>query len=143
MKITESSVLDDVRYIHDQLAKFNASKNGNKSLPVMASVPGRTALTVRNGEGKIVAGLVYRILDDHKTAYVDFLWVSDELRGQGTGKNLLQYMKDKAATLNCSKIQLYTVAWQAPEFYKKMGFTLTNTSPWENTTRFDYEFSLK
>ena len=91
---------------------------------------------------KTVAGAVYRIIDNGDTVYIDFLWVSGELRGQGIGEKLINCMKEKAAALNCRRIQLYTVAYQAPGFYRKMGFTLTGTSPWENTPRFDYELAV-
>lgn len=97
---------------------------------------------VKNDTEKTVAGAVYRIIDNGDTVYIDFLWVSGELRGQGIGEKLINYMKEKAAALNCRRIQFYTVAYQAPGFYRKMGFTLTGTSPWENTTQFDYELAV-
>lgn len=55
-----------------------------------------------------------------------FPWISsvmifDEYRGQGYGRKMLQEIANKAKELGYKKVYLWTD--QAPEFYKKIGYT--------------------
>jgi len=55
--------------------------------------------------------------------YVDDIWVDSSFRGQGYGRKLLQELENQFKGKGFNNINLVTSAFQAPEFYKKCGFT--------------------
>ncbi len=56
--------------------------------------------------------------------YVDDIWVDTSFRGQGYGRKLLQELENHFKGNGFNNINLVTSAFQAPEFYKKCGFTV-------------------
>lgn len=56
--------------------------------------------------------------------YVDDIWVDSSFRGQGYGKKMLQELENHFKGKGFNNINLVTSAFQAPEFYKKCGFTV-------------------
>lgn len=56
--------------------------------------------------------------------YIDDLLVLSEYRNQGIGRKLLRYMEEHFQDQNFTNINLVTNEFQAPEFYKKCGYTL-------------------
>lgn len=55
--------------------------------------------------------------------YVDDMWVHSLYRGKGYGRKLLQALEDHFEGKGFNNINLVTNAFNAPEFYKKCGFT--------------------
>ena len=55
--------------------------------------------------------------------YVDDMWVHSKYRGQGFGRKLLQELEDHFKGKGFNNINLITNEFNAPEFYKKCGFT--------------------
>jgi len=54
--------------------------------------------------------------------FVDLVWVDEILRGQGIGKALMDKVEETAREKKLTGLYLWTESWQAPEFYKKLGF---------------------
>ncbi len=54
--------------------------------------------------------------------YVDLLFVDEKFRGRGIGKRLLQEAEAWAKKKGCRNINLNTITFQAPGFYRKMGY---------------------
>jgi ribosomal protein S18 acetylase RimI-like enzyme len=54
--------------------------------------------------------------------YIDELWVSETLRGQGCGKLLMAAAEGYASSKQLSGIWLWTQSWQAAEFYEHLGY---------------------
>lgn len=55
--------------------------------------------------------------------YIDDFWVDKSFRGQGYGRRLLQELENHFKGKGFNNINLVTNAFNAPEFYKKCGFT--------------------
>ncbi len=55
--------------------------------------------------------------------YVDLMWIREDLRGQGYGQQLLTLAEDKARERGATRAYLDTFSFQAPDFYKKCGYT--------------------
>lgn len=55
--------------------------------------------------------------------YVDDMWVDKPHRGKGYGRKLLQALENHFKGKGFNNINLVTSAFQAPEFYRKCGFT--------------------
>jgi GNAT superfamily N-acetyltransferase len=78
-------------------------------------------------EGQIVGGAVATINLDW--AYVGTLWVDDSLRGQGVGKRLMMAVESYVHKLGLYGVYLYTIDFQAPVFYCKIGYGVMGTLP--------------
>ncbi len=55
---------------------------------------------------------------------IDMLWVSDELRGQGAGSQLMLAAEQEARARGCIYAQVDTASFQARPFYEKLGYQL-------------------
>ena len=54
--------------------------------------------------------------------YIDILWVDKEKRAKGLGSDLVTRAEALALTRGCHSSYLWTESYQAPEFYKKLGY---------------------
>jgi GNAT superfamily N-acetyltransferase len=56
--------------------------------------------------------------------YINALWVREDLRGLGYGRQLMGLIEDEAVRHGIKNAFLNTMSFQAPEFYKKLGYTV-------------------
>lgn len=78
------------------------------------------ALSIRDGNGQIVGGLIGELRLDW--LYVDLLWIDEGQRGRGAGRKLLDLAEAEARAFGASHIHLWTWSFQAPDFYTTMGY---------------------
>ena len=71
-------------------------------------------------DGRIVAGAVAESTLD--AVEVEFLFVDSAWRGKGLGEALLRHIEGAAARDGMRRVLLNTYSFQAPEFYRKMGY---------------------
>lgn len=85
-------------------------------------------LYVEDDSGELLAGLVAETFGNWLE--IEYLFVKEDLRGQGIGSQLLQQAEGEAKKRNCRFAFVNTYQFQAPAFYKKHGyqevFTLKN-----------------
>jgi ribosomal protein S18 acetylase RimI-like enzyme len=55
-------------------------------------------------------------------AYIDLLWVSEGLRGQGVGTKLMKQAENEAQERGCHSAYLWPQDFEAPGFYEKLGY---------------------
>ncbi|WP_339481744.1 MULTISPECIES: GNAT family N-acetyltransferase [unclassified Pseudomonas] len=96
------------------LRAYNTAKTGG-------TVPELVAWLVRDEQDEIVGGLYGRVF--FRWLYIELLVVPEQARRQGTGSTLMQMAEELAREKNCVGIWLDTFDFQAPEFYRKHGFT--------------------
>jgi len=77
------------------------------------------AVTIRD-KGKIVGGLVGETYWDWM--YVNLLWVSEQHRGKGWGRALMQKAETEARNRGVRNVFLDSFSFQAPRFYAKLGY---------------------
>lgn len=81
----------------------------------------QTAFFVRDESGEIVGG-VNGNYGPFGWLYINALWVRADLRGHGYGRQLMKLIEDEAIEHGCRNAFLNTLSFQAPEFYKKLGY---------------------
>jgi ribosomal protein S18 acetylase RimI-like enzyme len=67
---------------------------------------------------------VLRAFHSYSSIYIDDIWVDSRYRHKGYGRQLIQKVENLFKGQGFDNINLVTSEFQAPEFYKKCGFTL-------------------
>ena len=70
--------------------------------------------------GKLIGSIVGKIF--FNWLHIDLIWVDDEHRLKGVGKELMRQAEEKAKELQLTGIEVWTQSWQAPEFYQKLSY---------------------
>ncbi|MFL1502621.1 GNAT family N-acetyltransferase [Pseudomonas sp. S191] len=70
---------------------------------------------------EVVGGLYGKI--SHGWLFIELLSIPDQMRTQGTGTRLMCAAEDLARQRGCVGIWLDTFSFQAPGFYRKLGFS--------------------
>lgn len=70
--------------------------------------------------GSVVAGLAGETYSGW--LFIRYLWVSDRLRGQGIGRELMAGAEARALERGCHSAWVDTFSFQAPGFYRKLGY---------------------
>lgn len=79
------------------------------------------ALLVRDDNDAILGGLYGHTF--YRWLFIELLAVPEEGRGQGIGSKLMNMVEAFAREKDCVGIWLDTFDFQAPGFYKKLGYT--------------------
>lgn len=116
--VFEPETLPETRAaILEGLIAYNERQTEGRYAP-----PRYTAIALRDPEsGKTVGGLTARIA--YSRMFVELLFVPETLRGQGFGEKLMRQAEDVAREAGCTGIWLDTFSFQAPDFYKRLGYT--------------------
>ena len=75
---------------------------------------------VEDDSGELMAGLVAETFGNWLE--IEYLFVKEDLRGQGIGSQLLQQAESEAKKKNCRFAFVNTYQFQAPSFYQKHGY---------------------
>lgn len=99
--------------IRDLIRSYNRSKReAAESEPLN--------LYIEDDSGEIMAGLVAETFGNWLE--IEYLFVKEDLRGQGIGSQLLQQAESEAKKRNCRYVFVNTYQFQAPAFYQKQGY---------------------
>ena len=107
---------EDVRLLDDRLYAFNVQATGIADGKLLA-------LFLRDKDGAAVGGIYGWTWGE--TCYVRYLFVPAEMRKQGHGSSLMHAVEAEAKARGCVQIVLQTHDFQAPEFYRRLGFEIT------------------
>ena len=117
-----TDVADDKirRQIAAPLIEYNESKGGPDHYRPLI-------VCLKNTQGKVEGGV---------WAYTNFGWlfvqllvVPESLRGAGFGRRLMAVAEEEAVRRGCRNAWLDTHEFQAPGFYKKLGYSVFGTLP--------------
>lgn len=112
-KITDKIEEQDKETIFQGLLEYNLAKIEDKN-------PKDLGVYLEDETGKKIAGLIG---DTHGNwLSIEFLWVSEELRGENIGSKILKQAEETAKERGCKYVFLDTFSFQAPTFYKKQGY---------------------
>ena len=126
---------DEKREIDQRLEEFNKKTTGRDDFQPICYV-------LRDKQGKLVGGL--RGVTGWEWMHVALLWVTEESRHHGYGSQLLQAAEAEAKRRGCRGACLSSFSFQAPEFYRKHGYTdfgsISEYPPGERLSFFMKEF---
>jgi len=103
----------DIQYLEDTLDEYNMAHTG-------ITDGRRLAIILRDGHNDIIAGLngwTWGCTCEIKT-----LWVHEQWRGKGLGTRLMTAAIAEARTRGAAQMVLSTHSFQAPDFYRRLGF---------------------
>ncbi|MHC8299294.1 GNAT family N-acetyltransferase [Pseudomonas sp. ZS1P83] len=88
------------------------------------------AVTVRDPEThQVLGGITGRT--SLGLLFLDLFYLPESLRGSGLGSRLLKAYEDEGRRRGCNSAVLYTLSFQAPEFYEKNGWQRFGEVPCE------------
>ncbi|WP_313375801.1 GNAT family N-acetyltransferase [Pantoea sp. CTOTU50773] len=73
-----------------------------------------------NDSQKVLGGILGRTYLG--MLFIDLVYLPSELRSKGLGEKLLIHAEEEGRNRGCISAFLYTISFQAPEFYKKHGW---------------------
>ncbi|QOV66162.1 GNAT family N-acetyltransferase [Kosakonia pseudosacchari] len=81
----------------------------------------------RDEQGVMQGGLIAR--QEGGWLNIHYLWVHEDRRGSGLGKELMQRAEQEAGMLGCRHALVDTFSFQALPFYQKLGYAVHMSLP--------------
>ncbi|OGC75760.1 MAG: hypothetical protein A2Z27_00875 [candidate division Zixibacteria bacterium RBG_16_50_21] len=103
----------DIDVLTSGLDRYNIAKTGSDDAKVLA-------IFLKDHNGQIVGGIYGWSWAGWLE--VKYLWIEEAWRGKGYGSKLLNLAEQEGIFRKCNSIFLDTFSFQAPEFYKKLGY---------------------
>src|SRR5262245_38249873 len=119
--VTDRPSSGDVALISDALDEFNVEETGladRRLIAVLARDP---------GTGEVVGGLTGRT--SLGLLFVDLFYLPPALRGSGLGSEILRRAEDEGRRRGCRSAVVYTINFQAPDFYQRNGWQIFGEIP--------------
>jgi len=117
IEITTKPNEADAKTISNGIVDFNNVKVPDLE-PLEAEV--KFFVFAKNEDQKVIGGV--RATCFWNTLHIELLWLSEECRGKGIGKQLIDSTENFAKEQNCEKVFVETTSWQAKPFYEKVGY---------------------
>ncbi len=109
------------RAIESGLSRFNHEQAGFSDHRLLA-------VLVRHPETReVLGGLLGRT--SLGLLFIDLFYLPDELRGHGLGRRLMREAEAEGRRRGCIASVLYTISFQAPGFYERLGYRVFGTIP--------------
>jgi GNAT superfamily N-acetyltransferase len=118
--VTDMPDRSDVDVIGQGLAAFNDENTGIRDRRALA-------VLVKDAAGKTLGGISGR--SSLGLLFLDLVYLPKSLRGGGLGSRLLAMAEEEGRRRGCKSAVLYTISFQAPEFYKRHGWTVFGEIP--------------
>jgi len=111
---------EEVAVVRDGLHRFNFDATGFRDVHTVT-------LFVRDRRGTINGGLLGYVWGGW--LHITELWVSEEYRRDGLGRQLLKTAELEGASVGARGAFLSTFDFQAPDFYRRCGYEVYATHP--------------
>ena len=121
VEVSANAGAEQLLPIEEGINHFNDSITGindRQPLAVLIKSP-QTGEVLGGMQGRSSLGLLF----------IDLFYLPAALRGRGLGSEILSRFEEEGRKRGCSAAFLYTISFQAPDFYKKHG--------WEEFGRID------
>jgi GNAT superfamily N-acetyltransferase len=107
-----------VQVFDDLIYDFNMQATGIRDGETLA-------ILLRDEAGKVAGGAYGWSWGG--SCYIRHLFVPEAMRGTGLGKRLMRTIEQEALRRGCTQIVLETHSFQAPAFYRRLGFRVVGT----------------
>lgn len=107
--------------INDGLNAFNDAVTGTsdrRPLSVVVRDPDNGEI-LGGAKGRTSLGLLF----------IELFWLPERLRGGGLGSRILRMMEEEGRRRGCRAGVLFTISFQAPEFYRRHGWRVFGDIP--------------
>src|SRR5690242_13454895 len=111
-----------IRAVEKFLREFNLQARAELKIPAQSE---RELLLVAKNSGRILGGLV--ATTRNKWLRISIMAVAPSHRGQGLGSLLVRKAEALARGRGCRYAYVDTMSYQAPAFYRKLGYRQTGT----------------
>lgn len=106
---------NDIQILTQGIIDYAKEQRDHKSMEPFA-------FFIRGEAGQIRGGCNGNI--GYDWVYIDQLWVDKAFRGKGYGASLMHAAEELGKQKNCISAAVNTMDWEAPEFYKKLGYRI-------------------
>ena len=129
-RIEYTTSYSQIELVHDNLYLYNTKLTGNRfDESVKAKkFDNAGAFILRGDDNEFLGGIVWHWLNDREV-FVDYMFVSDKLRGQGWGRKLFAEFEKQVKAEGAEVAGVSTNSFQAPEFYLKIGYKIIKEVP--------------
>lgn len=110
---TDDPPRPDAATVDQSLDAFNRSAGGIGGVRPLACF-------ARSADGVLLGGAIARTWG--QCCELQQLWVNEPHRRHGVGRRLVQLVEAEARRRGCTLLYLETFSFQAPEFYRRLGF---------------------
>ena len=121
LRVSSAPEPDAERVIGDGLSAFNDATVGYADrvpLHVLVSDP---------DSGKVVGGITGRT--SLGLMFIDLVYLPETLRGRDIGARMMALAEEEARRRGCRAGVLYTISFQAPGFYQRLGWRVFGEIP--------------
>ncbi len=115
LEVTDNPAGADWQFLEENINTFNIQVTGYSDYRPLA-------IFIRDTEGAIIAGIAAFTWGG--TLRILYVWVDENWRRQGYGKQLLAAAEQEARTRGCKQSIVDTHSFQAPTFYPESGYTV-------------------
>ena len=105
----------DTGLLADRLYEFNVQATGIADGALLA-------VFLRGPDGKVLGGASGWIWGG--TCYIRYFFIPADMRNRGHGTRIMSAIEREAVARRCEQIVLETHDFQAPGFYRKLGFAV-------------------
>jgi ribosomal protein S18 acetylase RimI-like enzyme len=114
--VSDDATPRDLELLEEQVNEYNFAATGFHDGRLLV-------ILLRDSGGRIYAGLSGHTWGG--ACEVKFVWVDERRRHTGIGSRLLRAAEEEARSRGCGKIFLSTHSFQAPDFYRRLGYVVT------------------
>jgi GNAT superfamily N-acetyltransferase len=101
--------------IVEGLKSFNRNSAGADNMQELV-------MAMYSPDNELIGGLIAETY--WEWLFINVMWVKEQLRGKGLGRQLLLAAEQKALERKVKHAFLDTFSFQAPEFYKRQGYSV-------------------
>lgn len=114
MTVTDTPGVAAEALIENNLHAFNRMQAGHVDSRTLAVLVRDTVTTEVVGGllGKTSLGLLF----------IDLVFLPEATRGKGIGSEMMRLAEEEARRRGCTTVVLFTIWFQAPEFYARLGY---------------------
>ena len=113
VEIIEKASPEIIKQLVDSVRSFNTNHLGYTDAKPLLTI-------TKDQAGKLLGGVAGRTIYGH--FLIEVVWVSETLRGQGIGSQLMNAAEKIARDRACRGAQVDTLSFQGIEFYTSLGF---------------------